>query len=204
MPNVDQFDRSIVSAGQRFYNFRMALIDIPTIEAIKYLYRPKEEWPDNAPFLHRILLLFSVSPEGVPNTMPFGAWKEIALDPDGWGFIAYIHSTNYTHKLVMQTGVFTISVPPKSMIQKARKCGSVSGKVCDKFEQFGLTALGSRIVDAPIVDGCAYYLECKVNRYYPIIAIEFQDEYQGGTRWAFEADIVDSYGQEGYADMLVQ
>ena len=180
----------------------MAFIDIPTIEALKLLYGPRDESSGFVVIKHRPLLLASVSSDGVPNLMAFGAWKAVALDPGGWWFIAYIQSSHYTYELVKKTGVFTINIPPQHMVLKARKCGSVSGRECDKFERFGLTASSSRIVDAPIVDDCAVFLECKVTRCYPLVATEFQDEYRGGKRSAFEADIVDSYGREGYADEL--
>jgi flavin reductase (DIM6/NTAB) family NADH-FMN oxidoreductase RutF len=41
-------------------------------------------------------------------------------------------------------------------------CGNTSGGTTDKFEQFGLTSVAAKFVEAPLIAECYASLECKV------------------------------------------
>lgn len=90
----------------------------------------------------------------------------------GWGFIGVlwakpvfvvaVRPSRYTHKLIEETGEFTVNVPGKGMKETVKYCGSVSGREHDKFKERGLTLMPGKKVKAPIISECAINYECKV------------------------------------------
>ena len=69
---------------------------------------------------------------------------------------------NYSFDLIMKTKECVVAIPPASMAETVVKIGDISGKVCDKFEKFGIKQLEAEKTDAPLIDGCVANLECKV------------------------------------------
>ena len=55
-----------------------------------------------------------------------------------------------------------VSVRPERWTHKAIVAGMVSGAREDKFSATGLTAVRSKVVDAPYVDECPLVLECEL------------------------------------------
>ncbi|MEM2876372.1 MAG: flavin reductase family protein [Candidatus Bathyarchaeia archaeon] len=110
----------------------------------------------------RGLLLASVGRDGRPNVMTIG-----------WGFVGYLWSKPYfivavrpsrhTYRLIKETGDFTVNVPSKGMEDVVDYCGTVSGRIYDKFKAKKLTPVKGRYVNSPIIDECILHYECKVN-----------------------------------------
>ena len=97
-----------------------------------------------------------------PNVMTVG-WGGLSFY---WGkdiFVAPIRPQRFTHAPLLQQKAFTLSVPaPESFAKELHLCGTLSGRDGDKFQAAGITPAAARAVDAPIVPGCAFYLECRV------------------------------------------
>ena len=96
------------------------------------------------------------------NTMTIG-WGALSIL---WGrpiVMVPIRTSRYTHTLLEQSGVFTVSVPQDDRLkEQIALCGVKSGRDVDKFEQFGLTPQPGIEVKCPIVQECFLHYECRV------------------------------------------
>lgn len=96
------------------------------------------------------------------NTMIIG-WASFGVI---WGrpvAIVAVRYSRYTYELINKSGVFTISVPTNNALKKELAfCGSRSGRDHDKFKETGLTLVGGRKVDVPVIGECGMHFECKV------------------------------------------
>jgi len=77
--------------------------------------------------------------------------------------IAVAHS-RHTHGLLREEGEFVVNVPGVDMIDVVQKCGSVSGRDVDKWEEVGLTAVEARAVRAVCIGECGAHIECIIER----------------------------------------
>ena len=97
-----------------------------------------------------------------PNPMTIG-WGGLTYF---WGkhvFLAPVRPQRFTHPLLEQEGEFTVCVPAPGEMRKAlAQAGTLSGRDGDKFAAIGLETLPGRAVNAPVIRGCALYLECRV------------------------------------------
>lgn len=107
-----------------------------------------------------VVLVSSYNPETKkPNIMTI-SWtlaldfkQHIALCTGPW---------NHSFQNIIKSKECVVAIPPASMAETVVKIGDISGKVCDKFEKFGIKQLKAEEVQAPLIDGCVANLECKV------------------------------------------
>ncbi|MFW6189019.1 MAG: flavin reductase family protein [Planctomycetota bacterium] len=107
------------------------------------------------------LLLTSVGADGRPNVMTIG-WGNPGII---WGrpiFTVYVRPSRYTFGNIQQTGQFAVCVPTADMGDECMLCGSKSGRDTDKFAEAGLTAAEAQTVDAPLIEQCLRFYECRV------------------------------------------
>jgi len=107
------------------------------------------------------LLLGSIGSDGRPNLMTIG-WGLIGVIWDKPIFLVAVRVSRYTHKLLEETGEFTVNVPTEDMSDACGICGTISGRNVDKFERTGLRWRRGEFVRAPIVEGCPIAYECRV------------------------------------------
>lgn len=73
-----------------------------------------------------------------------------------------IDKSTYTRELVEASGEFVLAVPCAAQIDMVTGVGNRSGRELDKFVHYGLAAtVGSR-VQAPLIEGCLAWLECRI------------------------------------------
>jgi flavin reductase (DIM6/NTAB) family NADH-FMN oxidoreductase RutF len=96
-----------------------------------------------------------------PNAM-VAAWGGICSSEPPSVAIS-IRKVRYTYDNLMSRKAFTISVPSEKFVKESDYFGIVSGKSEDKFENSGLKAVASKIVDAPYVGEFPLVLECRVS-----------------------------------------
>jgi flavin reductase (DIM6/NTAB) family NADH-FMN oxidoreductase RutF len=89
------------------------------------------------------------------------AWV-MGLDIDPPRVAAVIASDTHTRELVEETGEFVVNVPTLAMLDTVYAVGKVSGSEEDKFAERGLTTAPASAVAAPLLEGCAAWLECRV------------------------------------------
>ncbi|MEO6118922.1 MAG: flavin reductase family protein [Methylotenera sp.] len=98
-----------------------------------------------------------------------------ALDFDPPKVIVIMDSNTLTRELVDASGEFGLQLPLRTIAAQTLAVGSHAGRELDKFAAFNLSTFPSQKIAAPMVEGCAAWLECKVipdasDRYDIIIA----------------------------------
>jgi flavin reductase (DIM6/NTAB) family NADH-FMN oxidoreductase RutF len=89
------------------------------------------------------------------------AWGGIACSKPPCVSVS-LRSATASHGNIMARRAFTISLPSEDNAAQADYFGLVSGRDHDKFEESGLTAVRSDLVDAPYVGEFPFVLECSV------------------------------------------
>lgn len=121
--------------------------------------------PVDLPKSYRLLnhgptVLVSSAHEGRKNVMA-AAWN-MPLDFDPPKIAVVIAGETFTRELVEASHEFCLCVPAAEMAALTYKVGSISGRSGDKFETLGITYTKGTVVEAPLVDGCVAWLECRV------------------------------------------
>ena len=73
-----------------------------------------------------------------------------------------IRRATHSYGLILCGGQFVVNLPRRGMLEQVDGIGSISGRDCDKFERFGLTALPASVVRPPLIAECPVNLECVV------------------------------------------
>lgn len=106
--------------------------------------------------------LMTTKANGRINTMVIG-WGGVNKYFGDDIFIAPVRLSRYTHDLLDDSDVFTVSFPKDMELVDALKiCGTKSGRDMDKFQVCNLTAVQGRMVDCPIIGEGWLHMECKV------------------------------------------
>jgi flavin reductase (DIM6/NTAB) family NADH-FMN oxidoreductase RutF len=109
---------------------------------------------------HGATTLVTAAHEGRRNIMA-AAWV-MPLDFDPPKLVAVISSDTYTRALVEASRELVIQLPTVAMIDLAYAVGTESGRDEDKFAKHGIGTSPAAHVAAPLVEGCAAWLECRV------------------------------------------
>jgi flavin reductase (DIM6/NTAB) family NADH-FMN oxidoreductase RutF len=109
---------------------------------------------------HGPVVLVSSAHGGARNVMA-AAWN-MPLDFDPPKVAVVVDARSYTRELIEASGEFVLSVPCRRQIEAVLKAGSVSGRDGDKFALTGFKTFAGQSVQAPLIDGCLAWLECKV------------------------------------------
>ena len=118
-----------------------------------------EESFDN---LYKKGAFFTAGDEKEANTMRI-SWGSIGFMWKKPVFIAMIRESRYTSKFLELGKSFTISIPyGEDMNHALEICGSKSGRDINKEKEANIKFVKSNSVDAPIVDKCQKYYECKI------------------------------------------
>ena len=115
-----------------------------------------------------VLMIATYNEDGSVDVMN-AAWG-MMLDRDI--VVLNLTETHKTVKNIKKRGAFTVSIADAKHVVEADYFGIVSGNnTKNKFENSGLTAVKSEIVDAPIVEEFPICMECEF--------IEYQDDEYG-------------------------
>lgn len=94
------------------------------------------------------------------------AWN-MPLDFDPPKIAIVIDKNTYTRELIEASGSFAINVPCRAQAEMVMKVGSSSGRELlgkmedNKFAAFDLPTFAASKIDAPLLEGCVAWLECK-------------------------------------------
>jgi flavin reductase (DIM6/NTAB) family NADH-FMN oxidoreductase RutF len=122
---------------------------------------------------------------GEKRNVMAAAWV-MGIDFEPARLVAVIAEDSYTRELVEASGEFVVNVPTSKMIDAVYAAGSASGEDSDKFAALSLTTSLASIVGAPLLEGCAAWLECKI-----IPEPHIQEAYD-----LFVADIVAAWADD--------
>lgn len=114
-------------------------------------------------------------------------------------FAAVIAADTLTRELLVQSGECTLMAPTDAQLAATYAVGTHSGREEDKFARFSLSAKRGERVAAPMLDGCAAWLECRrlpephVEAAYDLFVLEcvaawVEDTLWHDGAWRFPAD----------------
>ncbi len=115
---------------------------------------------------HGPTVLVSAAAGGRRNIMA-AAWA-MPLDFDPPKVAVVLDKSTYTRELLEASGEFVLQVPVRAQLDLCNALGSVSGRDTDalsgvdKFEAYGLTTFAGSVTGAPLLEGCAAWLECRL------------------------------------------
>jgi flavin reductase (DIM6/NTAB) family NADH-FMN oxidoreductase RutF len=111
---------------------------------------------------HGPTVLVTSAHAGRRNVMA-AAWN-MALDFDPPKVCVVIDKSTFTRELVEASGEFVLNLPCRAQAALTVAAGNASGREMhpDKFEQMGLPAAPASRVQAPLLEGCVGWLECRV------------------------------------------
>lgn len=115
-----------------------------------------------------VLMVATYNEDGSVNVMN-AAWGTMQ---ERGNVALKLTKTHKTVKNIMARGAFTISIADAAHVTEADYFGVESGnKAANKFDNSGLTASKSEVVDAPVINEFPLCLECEF--------IEYQDNKYG-------------------------
>lgn len=148
--------------------------------------------PVPLPHAHRLLnhgpvTLVGTAHGGRRNVMA-AAWV-MPIDFEPPKFAAVIAAATLTRELLLASGACTLMAPTDAQLAMTHAVGTQSGRDGDKFERHGLTATTGATVAAPLLDGCACWLECRripephVESAYDLFVLECTAAWADDTLW---------------------
>jgi flavin reductase (DIM6/NTAB) family NADH-FMN oxidoreductase RutF len=109
---------------------------------------------------HGPTVLVTSSHGGKHNVMA-AAWN-MPLDFSPPKVAVVIDKNTFTRGLIEASGEFALNVPTQNLARATTAVGGSSGSAVDKFAVESLRYFASEKIAAPLVEGCAAWLECKV------------------------------------------
>lgn len=146
---------------------------------------------------HGPTVLVSAAHAGRRNVMA-AAWA-MPLDFDPPKVTVVIDKSTFTRQLIEASGCFALSVPCRALADATFAAGSLSGaQRADKFSDCGLGTFAAQRIEAPLVEGCVAWLECRVivephhQQAYDlfvaeVLAAQADDRVFAGGRWRADA-----------------
>jgi len=112
------------------------------------------------------VVLVTTSWRGNPNVMPAVFVTPLSIDPPLIGVA--VHPARHTHDMIKFSEEFALNIPTRALLHHVQYAGSVSGVELNKMELMRLPSFAARKVDAPLLEGCAGWIECGVHDAYTI------------------------------------
>lgn len=78
--------------------------------------------------------------------------------------VVHIAPQRYTHNMIMETKEFGLSILADDQMEISQHAGTVSGKKVDKLADGILKPRPSKVISAPVLEGCAATMECKLEK----------------------------------------
>jgi flavin reductase (DIM6/NTAB) family NADH-FMN oxidoreductase RutF len=117
-----------------------------------------------ADFPQALVLVSVYTPEGRANAMVAG-WTMIASGSP-FCYAVALAKSRYTLECLKARKAFVAAFPTAGQEKSLEFCGSESGRKVDKEKESGFRFLRASCVDAPLIEGAAANLECKLLHCY--------------------------------------
>jgi flavin reductase (DIM6/NTAB) family NADH-FMN oxidoreductase RutF len=109
---------------------------------------------------HGPTTLISTAHAGRRNVMA-AAWV-MAIDFEPCKIAAVIAGATFTRELLLASRECVVHAPTTLQVDLTNAVGTRSGRDGDKFAELGIATEVAGVVAAPLVSGCAAWLECKL------------------------------------------
>lgn len=106
------------------------------------------------------IVLVSSAWKDKTNIMTMGWHMIMEMNPSLIG--CYIWTENYSREIIRKSKECVINIPTLDIATKVVKIGNCSGRDVNKFEEFDLTPMPAKKVNAPLIKECYANLECKL------------------------------------------
>lgn len=150
---------------------------------------------------HGPTVLVSAARGGKRNIMA-AAWA-MPLDFDPPKVAVVLDKSTWTRELLEGAGTFALQVPVRAQLDLTETLGNSSGREIveqsgqDKFATYGLSTFAGTATNAPLLEGCAAWLECRLlpepaiqQRYDlflgEVIAAQADERVFSNGRWHFD------------------
>jgi flavin reductase (DIM6/NTAB) family NADH-FMN oxidoreductase RutF len=144
---------------------------------------------------HGPTTLLSSAAHGRVNVMA-AAWV-MPLDFDPPRVCAVVSEETLTRELIEASGEFAVNVPTVAMARLTYRAGKAAGREGDKIRESGVALAKASRIEAPLVEGCVAWLECRlrdepaVRKAYDllladVVAAWADDRVFVGGEWHFE------------------
>ncbi len=107
-----------------------------------------------------VLLVGTYDQEGKPNLMN-AAWGGICCSSPPCVAVS-LRKATYSYACIVERNAFTINIPSETLMKAADYVGITSGRDVNKFEETGISAVASELVDAPYGAEFPFVLECRL------------------------------------------
>jgi flavin reductase (DIM6/NTAB) family NADH-FMN oxidoreductase RutF len=101
------------------------------------------------------------SHHGGRSNIMSAAWS-MPLDFDPPKVAVVIDKSTFTRGLIEASGSFVLNIPSRAQAKLTVDVGNESGFDADKFAAHGIATFAGSVVQAPLVEGCLGWLECRL------------------------------------------
>lgn len=110
---------------------------------------------------HGPVTLITTAHGGQRNVMAASWAMQLDFSPPKVAVV--IDRNTYSRQLLEAAGSFVLAIPGRGIADKVLAAGSSAGQPdCDKIAELGFTTEPATQVEAPLLDGCAAWLECRL------------------------------------------
>jgi len=109
---------------------------------------------------HGPTVLVSAAHNGQRNIMA-AAWA-MPLDFEPPKIAVVLDKSTWTRQLLEGAGTFVLNVPCAAQADIVQTVGNTTGADIDKFAAYGLQTFSGEHTQAPMLDGCVAWLECRL------------------------------------------
>lgn len=102
-----------------------------------------------------------VSAHGDQRDVMAAAWN-MPLDFAPPKVAVVIDKNTYSRGLIEASGEFVLAVPCAAQADLVVGVGNSSGREIDKFARYGIASTPASRVQAPLIEGCLAWLECRI------------------------------------------
>lgn len=169
----------------------------------------KKEVPIND--AHRLIntgcvLLVTSADEDRKNVMTLAWHTPVSSKPLLIGIA--VAASHFTTELINKSREFVLNIPGADLLDQVGKCGEVSGRKVDKFNEANITSVPAKKVKAPLIDECLGHVECKVVEKYElgdhiffigeVVASSVDEELFIDSSWNEKAKLIHHLGGNKY------
>ncbi len=111
-------------------------------------------------------LIVTTQWKAIVNAAPIAWALPLSINPPLLGIA--VHPSRHSHDMIRFGEEFAINVPSKVILNHTQWLGMVSGVMGDKLEASRLPYFRSKIIGAPLLEGCIGWIECTLYDHYTV------------------------------------
>ena len=105
-------------------------------------------------------LVSTLREDGSTNLMALSWWTYVSNHPATVAIA--LSERGYSHTRIDETGEFALNIVAETLKENAFRCGTCSGRTCEKAKEFGIELLPAQTIAAQTVRDARAVLECRV------------------------------------------